>query len=191
LPRRQRERGNSLVLAMIVLSALGTLSMLTLMSVRSGMQTSSGDRFRATAMYAAESGAAAAMEYLRTRINPNNGWTTYLNTSPTDLPGNDAAVGDAANPFSPDLNAWYHVEILNNRNDGGYATNTDLDKRVVIRSTGYGPDNATAVIEWEIKSNTVSVAKPCGVYAQKGQGEDNSGQSDCLGTVDTGSTATF
>ena len=65
LPRRQRERGNSLVLAMIVLTALGTLSMLTLMSVRSGMQTSSGDRFRSTALYAAESGAAAAMDYLR------------------------------------------------------------------------------------------------------------------------------
>ncbi len=176
---------------MIVLSALGLLSMLTLMNVRSGMQTSAGDRFRATAMYAAESGAAAAMDYLRTRINPSSGWTLYLDTVPADLPGNDKPVGDADNPFSSDLQAWYHVEILNNRNDSGFATSTDNDKRVVIRSTGYGPDNATAVIEWEIKSNTVSVAKPCGVYSQKGQTEDNSGQSDCLGTIDTGSTATF
>ena len=176
---------------MIVLVALGMLSMLTLMNVRSGMQTSSGDRFRATAMYAAESGAAAAMEYLRSRINPGTGWTAFLDQSPTDLPGNDAPVGDAGNPFSTDLHAWYHVEILNNRNDAGYTSNADLDKRVIIRATGHGPDNATAVIEWEIKSNTVSVAKPCGVYAQKGQGEDNSGQADCLGTVDTASQATF
>ena len=42
---RHRERGNSLVLAMIVLSALGTLSALTVVTVEGGIATAGNDGF--------------------------------------------------------------------------------------------------------------------------------------------------
>ena len=86
----------------------------------------------------------------------------------------------------------YSVQILNNRSDSGYATGSDNDKRVVIRSTGYGPNGAVAVIEWEITAqNAVGVGRPCSVYSQKNESEDGSGRNDCLGTLNTSDTATF
>jgi len=71
--RRDRERGNSLVLAMIVLTALGALGALTVVSVQGGIASASSDRFHAIAVYAAESGGAAAMDFLRKNINLTTG----------------------------------------------------------------------------------------------------------------------
>ena len=59
---------------MIVLSALGALSSLTVVSVKGGIATTGADRFHSIAMYAAESGGAAAMDYLRKNIDTVNGW---------------------------------------------------------------------------------------------------------------------
>lgn len=178
---------------MIVLTALGTLGMLTVLSVRGGVQTSANDRFHTIALYAAESGGAAAMEYLRSVIDPHAGWTNVLATGPViaDIPGNEKLPGDADNPFADDLRAHYRVEVYNNQSDSGYATGTDTDKRVVIRATGYGPDGAMAMIEWDVQAAGGLVRRPCPVYAQKGVSEDNSGRNDCLGTIDTSQSATF
>lgn len=195
--RRNPERGNSLVLAMIVLTALGTLSVLTVFRVRGAIQTQSSDRFHSIALYAAESGAAAAMEYLRSAIDPTTGWTALVSANndspqaPSDIIGNDQPSGDADNPLSADLSAWYHVEIYNNRNDLGFAGGTDEDSRVIIRSTGHGPDGAIAIIEWEITSNVLTMQRPCTNYAQKGQSEANAGTNDCLGTVNSGDTDSY
>jgi hypothetical protein len=194
---RHRERGNSLVLAMVVLAALGTLSSLTVVSVQGGLATMGNDRFHAIAVYAAESGGAAAMDFLRANVNLATGWKNYIspsNASPPqpNLPGNNQAGGAAGNLFSADIQGWYSVQILNNRSDSGYTTGDDNDKRVVIRSTGYGPNGAVAVIEWEITAqNVTGMGRPCSVYAQRNESEDDSGRNDCLGTLNTGDTATF
>lgn len=194
---RHRERGNSLVLAMVVLAALGTLSSLTVVSVQGGLATTGNDRFHAIAVYAAESGGAAAMDFLRANVNLSTGWKNFVsprNANPPqpNLPGNNQASGAAGNLFSADIQGWYSVQILNNRSDSGYATGDDNDKRVVIRSTGYGPNGAVAVIEWEITAqNVTGLGRPCSVYAQRNESEDDSGRNDCLGTINTGDTATF
>lgn len=194
---RDRQRGNSLVLAMIVLAALGTLSALTVVTVQGGIATSGNDRFHAVAVYAAESGGAAAMDFLRKNINLSSGWKAYVsanNASPPqpNLPGNNQDIGTAGNLFSSDMQGWFSVQILNNRSDTGYATGDDNDKRVVIRSTGYGPNGAVAVIEFEITAqNVTGMGRPCTVYAQRGESEDDSGRNDCLGAINTADTATF
>jgi len=188
--RRRRERGSSLLLAMIVLTALGLLSTLSVLGVRGGLQTSASDRFHAVALYAAESGAASAMDYLRGVINTTTGWGALISASngtiqaPAAIVGNDKIFGDAQNPFSSDVNAAYHVEILNDRSDTGYASGLDNNKRVIIRATGYGPDGATAIIEWDVQAAGGQIRKPCDVYPQQGQSEDNSGVNDCLGAFD-------
>jgi hypothetical protein len=200
---RDPERGNSLVLAMIVLIALGALSTFTMFSVRGGVETGAADRFHTIALYAAESGAAAAMDYLRTNIDPANGWATYVrpyNGSGDDsllwsgsgnVQGDNVLPGDTGNPFSTDQQAYYDVKVLNNQNDTGYAAGTDDDHRIIVRSTGYGPNGAVAVIEWEIKSAVTSVQRPCPGYAQKGESEDNAGRNDCLGPVNTADTGEY
>ena len=187
-----------MVLAMIVLSALGTLSALTVVTVEGGIATAGNERFHLVAVYAAESGGMAAMDFLRRNINLSSGWTAYVSASnanppqPTGIAGNNADVGTTGNVFSTDMPGWYSVQILNNRSDSGYATASDNDKRVVIRSTGYGPNGAVAVIEWEITAqNAVGVGRPCSVYSQKNESEDGSGRNDCLGTLNTSDTATF
>jgi len=197
LPPRHRERGNSLVLAMIVLAALGTLSSLTVVSVQGGIATAGNERFHQIAIYAAESGGAAAMDFLRKNVNLTTGWTSYVsarNASPQqpNLPGNNQLSGAAGNLFSADILGWYSVQILNNRTDSGFATGADNDKRVVIHSTGYGPNGAVAVIEWEINAqNVTGLGRPCSVYAQRNESEDDSGRNDCLSAINTGDTATF
>jgi hypothetical protein len=186
-----------MVLAMIVLAALGTLSALTVVTVQGGIATAGNDRFHAVAGYAAESGAAAAMDFLRRNVNSSTGWKAYVsanNANPPqpDLPGNNQDVGAANNLFSSDMQGWYSVQILNNRGDSGFSAGNDNDKRVVIRSTGYGPNGAVAVVEWDISAqNITGMGRPCSVYAQRNESEDDSGRNDCLGAINTGDTATF
>jgi hypothetical protein len=190
--KRNPESGNTVVLAMVVLTALGTLGMITLSGNRSSVQTTANDRFHSIALYAAESGGAAAMEYLRANLDPDTGWTALLAAGALDsVPGNDAQPGTPENPFSADIGASYTIELLNNRSDSGYASGTDTDKRVIIRSTGYGPDRAVAVVEWEVQSSATTTQRPCPTYGQKGMSEDNSGRNDCLSSIDTSQTATF
>jgi hypothetical protein len=186
-----------MVLAMIVLAALGTLSALTVVTVQGGIATAGNERFHMVAVYAAESGGAAAMDFLRRNINLTTGWKAYVsanNASPPQpsLPGNNADVGTTGNLMSSDMPGWYSVQILNNRSDTGFATGDDNDKRVVIRSTGYGPNGAVAVVEWEITAqNALGLGRPCSAYSQKNESEDGSGRNDCLGTLNTADTATY
>jgi hypothetical protein len=190
------------VLALIVMSALAALSTSTVFSVRNGVQTSAGDRFHNIAVYAAESGGAVAMDYLRQNIDPTYGWKAFItpsNINPyaataaplSSIPGNGILPGQTGNLFDADMNAYYAVQVYNDRADTGFVLGGDDDKRVIIHVTGYGPNGATAVIEWDIKSNSTATQRPCPSYAQKGESEDNSGRNDCLGTINTGDTATF
>ncbi|MGE0549014.1 MAG: hypothetical protein AB7O24_10735 [Kofleriaceae bacterium] len=205
-PSQQRwnsQRGNSLVLAMIILTALGTLAILTVLGVRGGLRATANDRFHSMAMYAAESGGAAAMDYLRANISAGTKWSAFVDPCPSgtdplavarfegNITGNNVAHGVAGNPFSTDNPARYYVVIYNNRGDSGLVAGDDTDARVVIRSTGYGPDGAVAIIEWEVTTQVAATSNPCQVYAQEGQSETNAGTNDCIGAIDTGQTRTF
>src|SRR6185503_18790616 len=101
--RRDRERGNSLLLALIVMSSLATLGALTVVSVQSSLKASTNDRAQSIAMYAAESGGAAAMDFLR--ANRGNPWALYFPSLP--CLGNNILPGAPGNAFSADQNAWY------------------------------------------------------------------------------------
>src|SRR5262245_48322821 len=105
-----------MLLAMIVLAALGTLSALTVVSVEGGIATVGNDRYHQIAVYAAESGGAAAMDFLRKNLNLTTGWTAFVsanNANPPqpDLPGNNQDVGTSGNLFSSDVPSWYSVQI--------------------------------------------------------------------------------
>jgi hypothetical protein len=160
MPRLPRDcqRGNSLLLALIVMSSLATLGSLTVVSVQSSLKASTNDRSQTVAMYAAESGGAFAMEFLRARHTDD--WNPYF-AAPLPCAGNGVLPGILGNPFSPDLNAWYEVEIVNNRNDPGPLPG-DNDKQVIIRSTGHGPQGSLAIIEWEVQwvDNPTSATDP-------------------------------
>jgi hypothetical protein len=172
-PPRDPQRGNSLVLALIVMSALATLGSLTVVSMQSSIQMSTNDRAQAIALYAAESGAAVAMDFLRKNFDasgadPFGGATTWgaycapNNGSPADplvdmstvIPSSDAIPGTPNNLFDRDQNAWFHIDILNNRSDlayGNKAPNCDTDGILIIRSTGHGPQGSLAIIEWTVQ----------------------------------------
>ncbi|HEX8109906.1 MAG TPA: hypothetical protein VF516_19380 [Kofleriaceae bacterium] len=164
-PRRDPERGNSLVLALIVMSALATLGSLTVVSMQSSIQLSSNDRFQTIAMYAAESGAAVTMDFLRRNFvitsTGSTSWSNYVvpnNTPPLVnmsalIPSCDALPGTPNNLFDRDQNAWFHIDLLNNRDDPSFTVGgaNDTDGKVIIRSTGHGPQGALAIIEWEVQ----------------------------------------
>ena len=187
-----------MVLAMTVLVALATLSGLTVVSVQGGITTSSNDRFHALAVYAAESGGAAAMDWLRANAgNGGSGWSAYVGPgssageTATAILGNSVTPGNTGNPFDRDVQSYYDIAIINNRSDPGYAAGNDLDNRVLIRATGHGPRGAIAIIEWDVQAGTQSTGRPCPSYGQKGMAEDGAGRNDCLGTINTAVSATF
>lgn len=168
-PPRDPERGNSLLLALIVMSALATLGSLTVVSMQSSIQLSTNDRAHTIAMYAAESGAAVAMDFLRQNFdasgNPAFGgstsWSNYVvpnNTPPlvdmtAFIPSCDALPGTPNNLFDRDQNAWFHIDLLNNRDDPSFKVGgaNDTDGKIIIRSIGHGPQGALAIIDWEIQ----------------------------------------
>jgi Tfp pilus assembly protein PilX len=154
--RRDHQRGNSLLRALIVMSALATLGSLTVVSVQSSLKASTNDRAGSIAMYAAESGIALAIEFLRTNWTAPGTWAAYIrpNNTPTvtpAFPSNGASPEDSNNPFGADQNAWFLVETLNNRSDTGYVGGTDNDDQILLRATGHGPQGSVAIIECEIR----------------------------------------
>ena len=157
--KKTTEKGSIVVVAMLAMVALISLAGLSTLAVRGGLASSGHERFRSIALYAAEGGAAAAIDYLRSHVHAdiNIGWSDYVNAKnlppffTEEIPGNRKKPGELGNLFSPDVQAWYDVVILNNLDDTtGFNIGEDHDQRVVIRSTGYGPGGAVAQIEVEI-----------------------------------------
>ena len=154
--RRDHQRGNSLLLALIVMSSLATLGSLTVVSVQSSLKASTNDRAGSIAMYAAESGIALAIEFLRTNWTGPGSWMTYIRPSNSPkvfppFPSNGAQPTSTDNPFGADQNASFQVETLNNRGDTGYLLGTDDDDQILLRATGHGPQGSVAIIECEIR----------------------------------------
>jgi hypothetical protein len=200
--RRNRERGSVLLIAMIALVALITLGSLTVVTVRSALSGSTHDRFKAVALSAAEAGIAVGLDYARQRIVPGDLWSGLVEPpSPSpilllDLPGNTVRPGQLGNIFREDAQAWYEVEFINNTDDGpyigpsgtppecagkhlGFCQGNDTDGRIIIRSTGHGPNNAAVRLELEIQSPSVF-----GAACDSGE-STNSGNSYCGRVNDT------
>jgi hypothetical protein len=187
-----------MVIALIALTGLITLGSLTVLSVQGGLASSGHDRFQAIALYAAESGAAAAVDYLRKNYDGAAKWSAYVSADnlvpdhPPGIPGNGRLPGDSQNLFSTGMQSWYDVAVLNNPDDQQFSGGGDADGRVIIRSTGYGPNGTVAVVEWEVKAPaTVPIGRPCPSYGQRGMAEDGAGRNDCLSNVASGDTATY
>ena len=152
-----------MVVMLIVLVGLGTIAGLTVISVQSGSATTTNQRFNSIAVYAAESGGAAAMDFLRKNagvagpffsayVNPNN----VAPVPPPGIQGNGVPSGGAGNVLSVDQRSWYQVVVLNNPSDVGYAAGDDTDGVVTIRVTGHGPNGTVAELAWEVRSNGVA-----------------------------------
>jgi hypothetical protein len=173
---KHRERGSVLVVAMVALVALAALGSLTVVTVRSSLSGTTHDQFKAVALSAAEAGISVGIDFARRNLHPDHLWSdlVYDNNEPPagfvhPLPGNGAKPGEAGHLFSVDAHAWYQVTILNNIDDGpptvdpdtgfithaGYLAGDDTDGRIVIRSIGHGPNNASVRLEVEIQSPTV------------------------------------
>lgn len=187
-----------MVVALIALSGLVVLGSMTVMSVQGGIAAVGHDRQKSVALYVAESGAAAAMDYLRRNVRTTGRFSDFVEPSnvspqkPGGIVGNGALPGTSGNLFSSDMNAWYEIEILNNLDDAGFAAGDDEDGRVIIRSTGHGANGAMAQVEWEVAVDAVTgLGRPCPSYGQKGMAEDGAGRNDCLTNVVSTDVATY
>jgi hypothetical protein len=136
-----------MIVMMIVLVALGTIAGLTVISVQGGSAQASAQRFSSMALYAAESGAAVTMDWLKGQQNGTL-FTAPLDTALANLPGNGVRPGEAGNLLSNDQQGWYEVTLTNNRADPNV---TDTDGIVVIQVTGHGPSGALRRLEWEVR----------------------------------------
>ena len=130
------------------MSSLAALGSLTVVSVQSSLKSSTNGRSQTIAMYAAESGGAVAMDYLRSVFDANLAWGSLVHPGNISL---SVVPNLVTNPFSSDQNASYSVELLNNRNDPGFDAGTDEDAQIIIRSTGHGPQGSVAILEWEVR----------------------------------------
>ena len=190
-PCRARQRGNVMLLLLLALAGLGALGGITVIATRGSMNAAGHDRWKTIALYAAESGAAAGIDYLRRQTEDGVHWSALVSPSnsspisPSDAVGNGVPNGESGNPFSADTQAWYEIVILNNVTDRDFAIGQDSDNRLIIRSTGYGPDGTTAVVEWEVRNNSAAApGQHCPTYGQRGLAEDGAGRNDCLSTID-------
>jgi hypothetical protein len=158
-----------MVVMLIVMVALGTIAGLTVISVQGGSSTASAQRFSAMALYAAESGAAVTMAWLRANYNPTTKFSDFVdpNNDPGQSPmvyGNGVQPGANENLLSADQQGWYEVRLLNNVNDPGFGAGDDTDGIVIIQVTGHGPNGAMKRIEWEVgralKADGTQMYKP-------------------------------
>ncbi|RMH40430.1 MAG: hypothetical protein D6689_13815, partial [Deltaproteobacteria bacterium] len=72
------ERGSVMLVAMVTLVGLLGIGGLAILSIQSGQSATGHERFRRVARYAAESGIAAGMEYLRDALQPGTLWSAEV-----------------------------------------------------------------------------------------------------------------
>jgi hypothetical protein len=191
-----------MALTLIAITALLGLGALTVLSVQSELQSSGQSRFTNSALYAAESGTAAGMDFLRVNCSTTSlfsAWVTANNEDPvvpSGVIGNGVRPGELGNPFADNgevanSDLWYEVTILNNAADEFLDDGLDGDGIVVIRSEGHGPDNTVAIVELEVM-NDECVAKFCEQeYAQRGLTSRNDAYAACSPRIGGKSMRTF
>lgn len=188
-----------MLVAMTTLSGLLAIATVTLVKVKRGINATSQSRFHSVALFSAESGVSAGIDYLRGNMDPTTYFSALVVAENTPAPnpdlgiaGNGAAHGTSANLFSGDIPMSYEVTIFNNVGDPGFAAGDDEDGIVILRSIGRGPGTSMVVLEVEVDGlNDTNTARPCPGYAQKGMAEDGAGRNDCLGVINSGTVTTF
>src|SRR5215813_9272832 len=106
--RRAREHGAALAVTLIAITALLGLGALTVLSVQTEMSSAGQSRFSQAALYAAESGASAGMDFLRSHCSTDGTFFSALVSpsnsapaQPTAIVGNNIPPGQTGNPFDP------------------------------------------------------------------------------------------
>lgn len=198
ISRRAREQGSVMVVALVVLVALLGLGGYAAVSVQQGLSQAGHNRYEQAALYAAESGVAAGVDYLRRHYDPNSHWSAFVTAnnasplSPPDLRGNRTRPGEPGYVFEDDAGIWYEVTFFNQLGDPELALGNDSDGRVLVHAVGHGPDNTSVSLEVEVRADgSVSLGgRPCPNYAQRGVSEAGAGRNDCLEAV-VNDVATF
>ncbi len=202
--KRDRQRGSVMLVAMVTLSGLLAVATVTMVKVKRGIRASSQSRFQSVALFSAESGISAAMDFLRTNRDPLENFSGFVSANngsiqtPPGLPGNDVPHGDINSLFTGDIPMSYRVSILNNPEDPGFAradddaSPQDTDGIVILRSVGYGPGTSMVVLEVKVNGgDSRNTSRVCPGYAQRGMAEDGAGRNDCLGAIDETDQTTF
>jgi hypothetical protein len=192
------ERGSGAMIALASVVGLAAVGSVALFAAEGGLRGAAHERSQVIARNAAESGVSVAMDALRSRHDAAARWSALVTPAnrgarlSPEVAGNGVPPGRPGNLFSPDHDAWYEVELRNNASDPGFAAGSDRDSRVVIRSTGHGPGGARAVLEVEVSGQGLAGRSArCGGYGQRGLSADGAGRDDCIGAIDSGSTAGF
>jgi hypothetical protein len=196
--RQVRERGSVMIVALVILVALLGLGGYAAVSVKQSIAQVGHDRHEQAALYAAESGVAAGIEFLRRHYDELDNWSAFVTpnneapVSPPEVRGNGARPGEPGNLFDEDSAAWYEVSFFNHIGDPELALGNDSDGRILVHSVGHGPNGTSVSLEVEVRADgSVSLGgRPCPAYAQRGIAEDGAGRNDCLGAV-IGEVATF
>ncbi len=152
----RKEAGSVLVIGMLILMGLLALALLTVTRIRGGQKTTAQSRFSSVALFAAESGIGAGMDFLRLNYVPVSFFSALVTPSnsaplyPATLAGNGVAPGDPGSVFSGQTEMSYEVSIRNNENDPGFALGNDVDGIVILHSVGRGPGTSMVTVEVEI-----------------------------------------
>ncbi len=189
--REVRERGSVMLVALVILVALLGLGGYAAVSVQKGISQTGHDRFEQAALYAAEAGVAAGIDFLRTNFDEATHWSAFVTPnnespiSPLEIRGNHAQPGEPGNVFDEETGLWYEVTIFNTITDPELEDGNDSTASVLVHAVGHAPNSTTASLEVEVRvDGAVSVAgRPCPAYAQRGIAEDGAGRDDCLGAV--------
>jgi hypothetical protein len=194
---RDPEKGAALIVALVALVALLGIGGVTILAVQSETRSSGSDRFTQAAMYAAESGAAAGMEYIRNNCSITDLFSDFVEPNnvnpqkPADLFGNMKQPGDAQNPFTAGSQLWYEVTLLNNPGDGGFTLGEDHDGIIMLQIVGHGPNGAQATLQLDLQ-NTLCLANFCEIeFAQRGVTSRNDAVAACSAQVESAQTQTI
>ncbi len=186
-----------MVLALVATTSLLALGALTVTTVRAELLAAGQGRSSQQALYVAESGVHAGVDFLRTHCETVDLFTQWMSPGnqapqqPSGVVGNNAAPGTPANPFgADDTSSWYSVEILNNAGDPGLDAGTDTDGIVVIRSTGHGPGQTVAKVTVTVQNDTCLAAFCAKQYAQRDVGERNTSSVACSQRITSGALRT-
>ncbi len=197
--KRDPEKGAALVVSLITLVGLLAIGGVTLLSVRSEISSAGASRYERNALYAAESGVASAMDFLRLNCKTNGGFFSDLvepnnvnPQAPAGIVGNNRHPGQSGNLFDVDSEAWYQVTILNNLADVELALGNDKDGTVTIRSRGYAQNGTQALLEVEVFNGTCVEQFCNGEYAQENITARNDAAAICARAIDfAGGTRTL
>lgn len=154
------ERGTALFIALLVLTGLLGLAALSVAKVKRGIRSNSQSQFHSIALFSAESGISAGIDFLRVNAVPLTYYSTLVSANnttiqtPVGIAGNTIVAGAPGNLFDPGSDMSYVVSVRNNSEDPGFALGNDSDGIVLLHSIGRGPDSTKVAVEVMVQKTT-------------------------------------